>query len=349
MSNKIQNAGQRETVFFLGAGFSKAVKSDFPTLKELTKEIENNYCAGKNSVTAHFRDEIPTQYKGNIEHLLTFLSSNLPFKTDVQISADDALYKDLKNKIVEYFEQIEYNYQKFNGATRLCQYLHEYKIPCLTLNYDLLLEKLLRDYFSKQKSTKISNYEYFYKCPISPIHLRQKSGSFGFASAEDILLSKDEFPTILKLHGSINWLSAGISQTDPVYCNDSNIKESFAYLTKDLQPMIVPPVMDKTSIYNHTILKSIWRQAYDVLKKAEEIYICGFSFPETDLSIRFLFNSALNENKNSPKIYFINTDNELDKKQKHFTEALIGYKGKLDFTYCCDDSLNKFIDKKLIP
>ena len=80
-------------VFFLGSGFSKAIDNNYPILSELSKEIQNNLSTEKKSVGIHYREEIPTQYKSNIETLLTFLSSKLPYKTAVQNLADETLYK----------------------------------------------------------------------------------------------------------------------------------------------------------------------------------------------------------------------------------------------------------------
>lgn len=345
----MNNNQHKKAVFFLGAGFSKAIISSFPTLQELTKKITTTYRGEKESVTTHFYREIPIEYKENIEHLLTFLSSNLPFKTDVQVSTDEALYKDLRNKIAHYFEiMADINLPNKPELDLFCSYIKEYNIPCITLNYDILLEKVFENFLKKRDKQKISAYEYFYSCPISSIHDRQPSQSFGFATFEDDLRRHDEFPIILKLHGSINWLCAGISQTDPVFCTQLPFKSKYNYLIRDLQPMIVPPIMDKTSIYNHMIFKSIWRQSYEKLQTAEEIYICGFSFPETDLSIRFLFQSALEKNKKLQKIYFINTGNDFATKVNHFSKALAGFENKLDFTYCCEDSLTKFIND-IIP
>lgn len=371
MSNTAQSTTSKKAVFFLGAGFSKAVIPSFPLLPELSKEIEEKYHPEKGSIQRHFDFEVPKQYKSNIEHLLTFLSSNLPFKTTVQISADDALYKDLKNFIAQEFEEMTYNFKDFSEKISFCRYLDKYKIPCITLNYDLLLEELFNTYF-QQKGKTVNNFEYFYHSPVSPLFSRQIPDAFGFG--DNTWVSKNEYPIILKLHGSINWLCAGISQTDPVYCKTIPFNPNDEYLTKDLQPMIVPPVMDKTSIYNHTILKAVWRQAYEKLKEAEEIYICGFSFPETDLSVRFLFQSALTENENLQKIYFINTGNDLENKKKHFIKAISGLeinhseqietiprstlnfirglhsdKIEINFKYCCEKPLDKFIDEIIAP
>lgn len=342
----MSNNHHKKAVFFLGAGFSKAVNPNFPTLQELTEEINTRYRGEKDSITQHYYDEIPSKYKENIEHLLTFLSSNLPFKTEVQISADDALYKDLRNNIAYYFEKQEKIDNIILNLTlenqeKLFHYLCEKRVSCITLNYDLLLENCIQKKYSLHKD-KTFTIKSFYSIPISEVE-----GRYGI-NFLTVNHTEVNVPKILKLHGSINWLYAGISQSDPVFCNSDFARKSLPYLSKDLQPMIVPPVMDKTSIYNHTILKAIWRQAFDELRLAEEIYICGFSFPETDLSIRFLFQSALEKNKNLQKIYFINTEMDLENKKKHFSNALIGYENKLDFTYCCEDSLNKFI-QNVIP
>lgn len=272
----MNNNHNKKAVFFLGAGFSKAVTLFYPTLQELTQKIITNYVAEKRSITNHFGDELPNKYKENIEHLLTFLSLNLPFKSDVQISADDALYKDLKNKIVKYFEEKEKKSQHiikdnkikllFENRLRLCNYLRINKICCITLNYDLLLEQIL----SISHDILSNKFEEFYSLPITSIMYRK--------GIDNIAPSKtpNNLPKTLKLHGSINWFYAGISQSDPVFCNNNYAKNEFAHLANDLQPMIVPPVMDKTSIYNHTILKAIWRQAYEELKTAKEIYIWLF-------------------------------------------------------------------------
>lgn len=352
----MDNNHHKKAVFFLGAGFSKAIIPSSPTLPELTERINSKYEAEKESVTLHFDKEILKQYKENIEHLLTFLSSNLPFKTEVQISADDALYKDLKNKIVDYFEKLEEdskhdlvnNHITLSNVNRknFSQYLCKNKVCCITLNYDLLLEQIVaidqKIFFNDDKKL-FDNFEKFYPIPMTSIKYR---AGIGYVAPGK---KPKDLPKILKLHGSINWLYAGISQSDPVFCNSDFAKENLAYLSKDLQPMIIPPVMDKTSIYNHTILKAIWRQAFEELKAAEEIYICGFSFPETDLSIRFLFQSALTDKGSITRIYIINLADDGKKIKEHYENIFKNIQNiELDFTYCCEDSLNKFIEE-IIP
>ena len=97
-------------VFFLGAGFSIALAQQcvtnnkkYPTLKNLSNEILNNF--SKNSIYAHL-NEISEKYKNNIEHLLTYLYSDLPWQNLQMLHLDKALYFELTNKIADYFNII---------------------------------------------------------------------------------------------------------------------------------------------------------------------------------------------------------------------------------------------------
>ena len=78
-----------QRVFFLGAGFSKAVNNNYPLMAELTQQVFERL--EKESVRKHL-DEIPPQVKQNIESLLTYLSTDFPWKTDTTKYANLALY-----------------------------------------------------------------------------------------------------------------------------------------------------------------------------------------------------------------------------------------------------------------
>ena len=101
-----------DSVFFLGAGFSKAICDFYPDLNDLSEDIATNYSMSDDSLAIHF-NTIPDDYKSNIEVLLTYLSSNLPYKTDVQVSMDEALYKDITKKIADKFHKMPCKFQNF--------------------------------------------------------------------------------------------------------------------------------------------------------------------------------------------------------------------------------------------
>ena len=87
-------------IFFFGSGFLESLINSYPTLSDLSKYIIEKISYEKESIKKHFKDEVPYKFQDNVEDLLTYLSSNLPYKTNVQISADEALYKDITSKLV---------------------------------------------------------------------------------------------------------------------------------------------------------------------------------------------------------------------------------------------------------
>lgn len=52
---------------------------------------------------SYFAYNVTENYHCNLELLLTYLSNNLQYKTDVRNSVGDALYKDITKKIADKF------------------------------------------------------------------------------------------------------------------------------------------------------------------------------------------------------------------------------------------------------
>lgn len=111
----------------------------------------------------------------------------------------------------------------------------------------------------------------------------------------------------LKLHGSLNWGHRDGSQTvvpielKDIYQRSFNDNETVMYLKcgtiidsftdpagHRLQgPVLVPPTLNKGE-YQNTI-SNVWRKASSVLASAENIFIIGYSLPETDTFFRYLY------------------------------------------------------------
>lgn len=124
------------------------------------------------------------------------------------------------------------------------------------------------------------------------------------------------------------------------------------YLRLGLENFIIPPTLDKTNLYNASFIKILWRKAFDVLTNAQNVYIIGFSFPPTDLAVRYLFQSALSNNNNNPNIYVINTKDAIDENsvsylKPRYDEIFNGC--NLYYNYCCDNSLDNFIQEIIKP
>ena len=291
-----------EKVFFLGAGFSKHINLEYPLLKTLTNNVLDNF--NKNSLAEHFQHEIAYKMKNDLEYLLTYLSTDLPWKSEKTKAMNKALYIEITEKIQKYFYDLElHNRTDFSNYSDLANFMLNSSI--ITLNYDLMVEKLIYSIKPEDYKNANRNFKGFYKAPIVDLKYRNTVGGFGFCSA-----AHDErgnnLPPLLKLHGSINWLWSGTNSSDPIYCIRGDEGKN---LKRDLAPYIIPPVLDKNSFYNNNILKGIWQQAHELISDAKEIYIIGFSFPPTDVSLKYLFHSALRDNQDI-NIYVVNYDSE---------------------------------------
>lgn len=151
-------------------------------------------------------------------------------------------------------------------------------ITFITFNYDLALDYALSHYV----------------------------GSLG---GPDYCLSQSENSSgipLLKLHGSINWGSCGQCgaivpfemsevQIEPfighgswVFDLGTNIdrKQHCSFPLKRC-PVIVPPTWNKTDY--HGELAKIWSRASAELATAENIFVIGYSLPETDSFFRYLY------------------------------------------------------------
>ncbi|HEH4508544.1 TPA: SIR2 family protein [Campylobacter coli] len=321
-----------DDIFFFGAGFSKSLNNSYPTLAELSNYFLDN----------GFIYENEKIYKDNLEQLLTYLITPLPFKTKEDILRDEASYLEKINKISKFFiELLETKEIDKNNKyiLNLSQYINDNKCTCITLNYDLLLEEIL--FLTHENSYQdIDSYDIFYKIPIKQIDERKntKSNNYGFNFYQGDFNINNNFVEIIKLHGSINWYCDQAYSNSQIYSFMEKVDRYKDELFIDLKPLIIPPILDKTNNYNHILLRSLWKKAFKAIQKAKNIYIYGFSFPITDLSVVYLFKSAL-QNKQDYKIYVINTKSNIDDTKKRYNE--IFGEGKCDFSFCCDDNLEK--------
>lgn len=333
-----------ERVFFLGAGFSKAIDGNYPLMDGLTRNIRQKL--DKESVARHY-DEIAPLIQDNVESLLTYLSTDFPWKSDVTKYSNHALYAAIIKKISEEFEKLAEQTcrQQIKKPIweNFAQFVRQNAEHCnfITLNYDILLESMLLKYFMLEENDRYVVFKGFYSYPINYICDRDQSAITGG-------IYEGKLPAILKLHGSANWFWAGISPSDNLYYRMWNrYEEESAFL--GLKPYIIPPVMDKNAFYNHIAIHALWQQAEKILKGADEVYIIGFSFPQTDLSVKYLFQSALRHS--NAKIYVVNPNTEQDLRinyDKVFGDSpniIYEYVGKNGKDY---DVTERFISEKLL-
>ena len=76
---------------------------------------------------------------------------------------------------------------------------------------------------------------------------------------------------------------------------------------RDLVPLIVPPILDKSVFYMNNSMKTQWSLAREALLSSDRIYVIGYSMPETDLSTRFLLTEAMT--RGNAELYVVTRGN----------------------------------------
>jgi len=149
----------------------------------------------------------------------------------------------------------------------------------ITFNYDLLVEKALRN-------LRVP-FDYGF----------EKSKPYFHDSFIRVNGSRTPVP-VLKLHGSVNWAvtESGLG----IYGDYNNVRQ--LPLTG---PMLVPPTWNKTL---SPALSDVWDSAVVALSTATRIVVIGYSIPVTDNYFKYLVATGLQENVSLRKIIFVDID-----------------------------------------
>ena len=158
---------------------------------------------------------------------------------------------------------------------------------CITFNYDDFLDEALA-----QTGSWNPYWGYGFFCP----------------SSLDTIASFDELEThsvlrLLKLHGSINWRPK-LGYASPVAIDSITHHHEWAGIGLrypqvgghlEPEPVMLPPVLSKSSLVEQPVLRLVWSQAFASLETAHEVTFIGYSFPTTDMAARTLFSETLKD------------------------------------------------------
>jgi len=308
-------------LLILGSGFSKAVFSGMPTVRELAQRLQQEEALKKKPYD---------KLVGDPELLLSYLSMEHPWKEPPEVLEDEALFSRIQRILGEFIldcEDKSFRTPIPKWAIQLAEQLHSHKIPVITFNYDTILERVATHSFQQNdKEADAYSLTYsFYRLPLSSI-IARRAGVFGPEEIETFQL--------IKLHGSVNWYYSGVDvfPGEQVYLyvpTKSNVPpQRINLLLKDKTPLIIPPVSEKSHFYSNQTLRSLWRDARNAMANADEIFCVGYSLPQTDLTTKLLFRSVAHPkkvvivNESAPEL--------LERYQEAFPEAKIeaGFKGE---------------------
>ena len=328
--------------FLLGAGFSKAICNTMPTMQELYILLEP--LIGKADGLAK---EAYDYAEGNVETLLSYYAIPNPH--------DDAIERARKGRVTQLLElgiggllqereEEGANCGLNSNAKRLALKWHEQRCHILTTNYDTLVEGLAAEkiYAVANGETLGLHYTELYPIPISRAFARD--GGMSFASSYP-----DTF-TLYKLHGSTSWYKSASEVTfDPIFglSHDEHSNPRYQKFVADKRRFIVPPVYDKSSLLNHESIRSLWWQARNhALQKADNLYVIGYSLPETDAAMHILLWEGVRGSENAGygkiPLYIVDID---EKTAKRYEARLGKYYDVRDYYAGSQSAFDEFVEE----
>jgi hypothetical protein len=273
-----------ERVFILGAGFSRAVNAHMPTMVDLSREVEN-------LLTAKQRDRIPgagTPVAKDFEAWLNYLVSAPPWLQDAERLRNRAAFYEVTLAIHEALTVAQVKATTSpcpEWLKHLVRYWQGVSATVLTMNYDLLIELA----WVTMQEARQTTWQDLYPVSVTPVEARS-GAHWGYVPEPE-----GEGMRLLKLHGSLTWWYSGDGSPpgDPIFdqgtrgpWENSVGREYHRQYVIDKSPMIVPPTAIKSEYDRNQIIRSLWVQAAEVLRNADEIVMMGISLPPSDLLFR---------------------------------------------------------------
>lgn len=290
--------GSHNHVVITGAGFTHALIPDAPLLvDDFNNGVLKDKVRGLPYASQLLDWERSCHPAGHIdiERLMTRLDTLMPY--DYAEYAENAvneygfLLSELKRALFDRLNEARKGQIHHAELERFAMYCDTNVCCCITFNYDDFLDQALAK-----------------NCMWTP------DWGYGFfcQSSREIVASSESQLTpstlqLLKLHGSINWRPKlgyaspfaidSITHDQDWYPDWQNYNSDYSHVSDHLEPepVMVPPVLSKSSLVEQPVLRLVWSHAFTSLATAHEVTFIGYSFPTTDMAARTLFSEALKD------------------------------------------------------
>jgi len=313
-----------KTVYFLGAGASKASDFHLPVMKEFF---------GKEDLS-----------EKNFSNLREFIRKVRPYSDVETVDLEDIItYLDLS------LEDLGSNWQQERtleqkARQELYAYITKRLSPCK--NYPYLSESHLKLAQTLKDSDSVLTLNYDLIMDFA-IMLREKGTSLrrwdemlvrSYGLLGDVhLASGFERPTqyhkdvgkglYIKLHGCINWCYCpnplcGYHQSifpNPFSPNARMLAAPCGRCGTPLGLVIIPPTMRK-SLEKFPKLGYLWNLAFRELKKADRLVFWGVSLRQSDYLLRWLIRESMMGKEKSRELIIINLELEKERLEKELGE-----------------------------
>lgn len=305
-------------VFILGAGFSKAIATQMPTMAELGVKVRERLADDANLAAA-----IPASLGDNIELWMTYLSQPQPWLREPDIDLHRSLAGRIRQSIADVINERTLSASVSPAPDwlgRLILAWHRRQAVVITLNYDTLVEQAARDFRMSEKKRTLHPADIY---PPYFANIISRSGVAIWGGEVQRTFR------ILKLHGSVNWQYSGreVFHGETIFFSDvpgfgtgadEAVRDAAERrdMAADKETLLIPPVAEKTTYFNNETVRALWKDAAAALRDAAACYVIGYSLPISDLGMRF-FLAGNSPSANSP-IQIVDTDTNVLERYREF-------------------------------
>lgn len=296
----------------LGAGFSKSLFSQFPSMKELTQLVFED-----EEVKGLLRQlDVPGSiFEGknlnevNIENWLQILDESSAYLSDrILIERRQLVVKAAMDVISRKIQYVSSNLEFIDEDLNLIKKLIQSGVNILTTNYDLIFECAIAKLIEKERISVQTPYDLIYGAISMAYQVR--SQTYLSASSDN-----NELSQIFKLHGSCDWYVPEGGNSEEIFADTSLISwetiNRFALdshlAIQNYSPLLAGPNRFKRDSINSTSLKPIWVGAYKALRNTNLLFVFGSSLHTTDSTLNSLIVEGLPV---SPRIMIFDQDPE---------------------------------------
>ena len=268
-------------VIVLGAGFSKAICSSMPLIKDLFENTEENSLLNSfvNKAKAKLNDYF------DVENCVSYILSREIFFNDKEDIEFYTLRKQMLKHIYNEMKNCEPDPDKMDIMGKFLYYCDKENILLVSFNYDLFIEKICKNLCAEGKFI----VKYGIKLNKDPY---QEGTTI---DAGDLDVKNIE---LLKLHGSFNWFSMSKYENadidDIISLEENVINDMFV---EDI-PFYVPMSNTKHKYFAGNFYKFLWKKMKYYIDNAEQLDFIGYGFPKTDFDNLMLFSSYKEKVKN---------------------------------------------------
>lgn len=328
----------RHDVFILGAGFSKAVAGNFPVAAQLLEPILERLKDRLNNGTKPHGGE-------GFEQWISRLAEDQP-----HLSADENLERSAAflrvsqeiGKILIERENVTLTGQMPPWLAKLLFAWHVRQATVISFNYDNLIEcGVNSQHLPMFDRNPVSIHDVLNRLPPLPPSIQNEEtrlsnlqgGGMVSMASDDFEQStpwRDTF-RLIKLHGSISWYWVPDDATGATLQRWPNIGsfgqpagDQRAEIRRQLpgrESFIAPPSSTKSRYLANPVIRQLWRDAFEALREADQIFFLGYSIPTQDQAAMSLIVEGIGDRK--ARIHIVDID--ADRVRDNLAKLLVRY------------------------